>query len=158
MRIRRSLYQQRTASAAVELAVCLPFLLVVVLGIWEVGRMVQVQQLVSNAAREGGRQVSAGQSSAATIQQFVANYLNMNGMSGVSSTNVTLTNITNSARNDPTSCNQLDQWRVTVTIPYSLIRWSTIAQITPTTNVSASADWYSMKDLPVSVTATIPPN
>jgi Flp pilus assembly protein TadG len=63
----------RTGAAAVELAVCLPLLLTVLLGVWEVGRMVSAQQIIANAAREGGREVAAGQSSAASIQQYVVN-------------------------------------------------------------------------------------
>jgi len=39
----------------------LPFLLSTIAGIWEVGRMVSAQQIIANAAREGGREVAAGQ-------------------------------------------------------------------------------------------------
>ena len=149
---------RRAGTAAVELAVCLPFLLIIIMGIWEVGRMVQVQQLIANAAREGGRQASAGQQTSANLQQYVVNYLNMNGLSGVDTTMVTLTNITNASRSDPTTANQLDQFELTVTVPYSTFRYSTIAQITPTAKLTASAEWYSMRDSPLNVTATIPPN
>jgi ABC-2 type transport system ATP-binding protein len=45
----------RRGVAVVELAVLLPFLLVVLLGIWEVGRLIEVQQILNNAAREGAR-------------------------------------------------------------------------------------------------------
>jgi hypothetical protein len=69
---------------------------------------------------------------------------------------VTLVNLTDATRSDPTTANQLDQFRVTVTVPYSTIRWSTIAQITSTSTLTASADWYSMRDIPVSVDTTIP--
>ena len=149
---------QRRGTAAVELAVCLPFLLVVIMGIWEVGRMVQAQQLIANAAREGGRQASAGQQTSANLQQHVVNYLNMNGLTNVDTTMVSLVNKTNAARSDPTTATQLDQFELTVTVPYSAIRYSTIAQITPTTTLTASADWYSMKDSPLTVTTTIPAN
>ena len=42
---------QRSGTAAVELAVCLPFMLLLILGIWEIGRMVQVQQLIANVTQ-----------------------------------------------------------------------------------------------------------
>jgi len=158
MNLRRTKQPHRRGTAAVELAVCLPFLLVIVLGIWEVGRMVQVQQLIANAAREGGRQAAAGQTSSTTVRQYVVNYLNMNGLTGVDISMVTLTNVTSSSRNEPTAANQLDQYRVTVSVPYSTIRYSTVAQITSTTTVTASADWFSVKDLPVTVSSTIPTN
>lgn len=46
----------RRGVAAVETAVVLTFILVpLLIGIWEMGRVVQVQQIVANAAREGAR-------------------------------------------------------------------------------------------------------
>jgi Flp pilus assembly protein TadG len=113
---------------------------------------------VANSAREGGRQASAGQKNATQVRQFVVDYLNMNGLSAVKLSNVTLTNLTNSSRSDPSTANQLDQFRITVTVSYSSIRWSTLAQITSTSSITASADWYAMKDVPLVVDSTIPTN
>ena len=96
-------------------------------------------------------------SDANTIRQYVVNYLNMNGLTGVDLSMVTLTNLTTPAA-DPKTAAQLDQFRVTVTVPYSTVRWSTVAQITSTSVLTATSDWYSMHDLPVSVTGTIPTN
>ena len=46
----------RRGVAAVETAVVLTFVLVpLMIGIWEMGRLVQVQQIVANSAREGAR-------------------------------------------------------------------------------------------------------
>ena len=46
----------RRGVAAVELAfVFLLFMIPLLIGIWEVGRLIQVQQIVSNSAREGAR-------------------------------------------------------------------------------------------------------
>ena len=204
----------------------MPFLLTALLGLWEVGRMVQVQNLAANAAREGGRQAAAGINNNATICQNVVNDLVMNGLSNISYTSVsgsttsgsnvvsvpsttglspgqtitgtgiptgttivsvnngsnqitlsqnatatgsgvsmigsnisvTLTNATNASRSNPQTANQLDQFNMTVTIPYSVIRWSVVAQITPTTAISVTATWYSMMDTPCSINTTIPSN
>ena len=46
--------------AAVEFAMILPVILTLLLGIWEVGRMIEIQQILYNAAREGGRQAAYG--------------------------------------------------------------------------------------------------
>jgi Flp pilus assembly protein TadG len=47
---------RRRGVAAVETAVVLTFILVpLMIGIWEMGRLVQVQQIVANSAREGAR-------------------------------------------------------------------------------------------------------
>src|SRR5262245_43626380 len=50
----------RRAVAAVELGLMLSVLLVVLVGIWEIGRLVQVQQVLKNAAREGARLAAQG--------------------------------------------------------------------------------------------------
>src|SRR5262245_17593976 len=93
----QSLFQirNRKGVAAVELAVCLPFILILIFGLWEVGRLVQAQQLVVNAAREGGRHAAAGRLTSTEVRQAVVNYLNMNGLTSVTLDDVTLTNVTN---------------------------------------------------------------
>jgi Flp pilus assembly protein TadG len=58
MRLAQKLAQKpvRRGVAAIELAfVFMLFVVPLMLGIWEVGRLVQVQQIVSNATREGAR-------------------------------------------------------------------------------------------------------
>ncbi len=148
--------QRRTGVAAVELAVCLPFLLILIAGLWEVGRMVQVQILVSNAAREGGRQAAAGLNNNATICQNVVNDLTMNGLTGVTISNVTLTNMTSGSRSNPQTANQMDQFQLTIAVPYSAIRWSTITQITPDAFVTCTTYWYSTLDSAATVSTVIP--
>src|SRR5437016_2897541 len=68
--IRRAPGARRSAAAAVELAFMMPFLLILLLGVWEVGRLIEVQQILNDAAREGARLASLGhiinQNSAAT--------------------------------------------------------------------------------------------
>jgi hypothetical protein len=51
----------RTAVAAVELAVCLPLILLLFAGLLEVSRIVDVQQVAINATREAARDASLGQ-------------------------------------------------------------------------------------------------
>src|SRR5436305_13070446 len=63
--------RDRSAIAAVEFAVLLPLILTLVVGLWEVGRLVDLQQLLTNAAREGGRQAASGERSTATVTQAV---------------------------------------------------------------------------------------
>jgi Flp pilus assembly protein TadG len=50
----------RHGSAAVEFAVILPLLLTLLIGVWEIGRFIQLQQIMSNAARDGARLASQG--------------------------------------------------------------------------------------------------
>lgn len=62
--MRRSVHlrrQCRRGVAAIELALVTMLLVIpLMIGIWEVGRLVQVQQIVSNATREGARLSAQG--------------------------------------------------------------------------------------------------
>jgi Flp pilus assembly protein TadG len=67
--------RRRSGVAAVEFAVCLPFLLLVLLGLWEVGRTTEVQNIMWNSAREAARDASMGQASLQTIANNLLVYL-----------------------------------------------------------------------------------
>jgi Flp pilus assembly protein TadG len=145
----------RRGAAAVELAVVLPLLVLVLLGIWEVGRLVEAQQLLSNAAREGGRQASTGKKTTPEVQQDVLNYLTRAGVNTTGAT-VTVTNLTDSTRSDPTAAQQMDQLQVTVTLPFDNVRWALVNHVVRGSTLTGSATWYSVKDLPVNVSNVIP--
>ena len=66
--VRKPVAGKRRGVAAVEFAVCLPFILLMLVGLWEVGRMVEVQQLLNNSVREGGRQASTANIDAAAVK------------------------------------------------------------------------------------------
>src|SRR5207248_2687965 len=51
----------RAAAAAVEFAVVLPLIFLLLLGTWEVARLVQVHAILCNAVREGARLAAQGQ-------------------------------------------------------------------------------------------------
>jgi Flp pilus assembly protein TadG len=74
MRLNRN-RRERLGVAAVEFAVCLPVLLLILLGLWEVGRMTEVQQVTWNAAREGARDASMGQTSLLSMANNLVVYL-----------------------------------------------------------------------------------
>src|SRR5689334_14928229 len=82
---------QRPATAAMELAMLLPLILVLIFGVWDVGTILNAQQILSNAAREGARLAAVGTMldeatgaqkdvTAADVQQTVTNYLTRNGV------------------------------------------------------------------------------
>ena len=54
MKMRRTRERER-GSAMVETAICIPLLLVLMVGIFEVGRAYETWQVLTNAAREGAR-------------------------------------------------------------------------------------------------------
>ncbi|MCI0685412.1 MAG: pilus assembly protein [Gemmataceae bacterium] len=65
----------RRGAAAVEFAVCAPLIFLLLLGLWEVGRMTEVSNVMWNAAREGGRDASLGEQTFATVAGNVLTYL-----------------------------------------------------------------------------------
>jgi hypothetical protein len=111
--------------------------------------------MLNNAVREGARQASTGNTNTAGVQAVVVKYLAQNNITATAS-NVTVTNKTSSARPDPTGANQMDQFHVEVQIPFNSVRWILLNQITSVQNLTASADFYSMRDTPLTVNATIP--
>jgi Flp pilus assembly protein TadG len=155
MTLIRRRQERRHGAASVEFAVIAVFLVPLLIGVWEVGRLVEVQQYLSNAVREGGRQASTGNRDATAVKQVVVRYLTTNGIPA-SVNDVTVTNLTSSSRNDPTQAEQLDQYRVTISIPFNSIRWILLNQITSKTTLTASADWYSMRDIPLAIDSKIP--
>lgn len=145
--------------AAVEFAVILPVILLFLLGLWEVGRYIEAQQILANGAREGARQASTGVKDVAAVKTAVVTYLQQKGISKVAASDVTVKCINNPSVTDPTNSTQLDQWRVTVTVSADNVKWVIVNKaITLVTQLSASADWYSMQNIPLTVSTEIPLN
>ncbi len=154
---------QRPGVAAVELAFVLPLLLLpMVFGLWEVGRLVQVQQAVANAAREGARAASTGEYTNSQVKTVVTNYLTN---AGIDTTGVTPT-VTNNTRggdvSSPTlnlggTVKQLDSLEVDVSVPFNNVRWIALDYFVPAgTNLSATAKTVSMVNVPLTIPQTIP--
>lgn len=144
----------RKGVAAVEFAVGLPLLLGLLAGVWEVGVIVNTEQILDNAVRVGGRQASTGLNSNSQVQQAVIQYLQNAGLP-TGNVSVTVTDVTSGG--DVSAATQLDQINVTVSIPFADVAWDAINYLVPSgTKLTASATWYSMVDLPVSVSTTLP--
>jgi Flp pilus assembly protein TadG len=133
-------------------------LALLVLGIWEVGRLVQVSQIVDNAAREGARQAASGSMTDPAIKAAVCQYMHDAGLPDYSSqanSIVTVTNL-NQPGVDSTNAAQLDHIQVTVSIPFKDVRWIALYLVTNNnTKITGQADWYSTrnKDFPAVVTS-----
>lgn len=145
----------RRGIAAVEAALTLPLILLMLLGMWEVGRMVQVQQLVENSAREAGRQASTGLRTLSEIEAQARDYLTH---AGISTTGMTLTcqNLTDATRSDPTTATQLDRFKLVVSLPTSNVRWVAVGPFITDSRMVSEVEWTSMKDVPLTVSGTIP--
>ena len=177
--LRRHPRTRRRGVAAVEFAlVALLFLVPLLIGVWEVGRLVQVQQIVSNAAREGARLAAQGytvkgdgtitqiykDSSGGTpnVRDAVYQYLYAAGL-----TNLTPADLDvkfefvapTAAGTTPTEPYQGDKgqpFRVTVTIrDWSKVRWVNLGLVNPK-DVTAVVHWQMLVDDPFSVNTTLP--
>jgi Flp pilus assembly protein TadG len=146
---------RRRGAAAVEFALLSPLLLGLLLGVWEVGRLVEAQQILSNAAREAGRQASAGTRNTSQVQQAATTYVQQAGLP-TAGLNVDVANLTSGARSDPTTAQQLDRFRITVTLPFDNVRWVLLNKLTNVTTLTARAEWYSMNDVPVTISPNLP--
>jgi len=142
-------------------------LLALMLGVWEVGRMLQIHSILTNSVREAARMAAGGISNdqevtVAMVQQEVKDYLTTAGLpsAAVSGSVVTLTNLSANTWTDPCDAKPQDRFRVTVTIPagaaYNSLKWSPLATMTGTTSMTVSADWHSANDSLVTVNATLP--
>ena len=139
---------RRRGSASVEMAFALTFLMLpFLLGLWEVGRMVEVKQLLSNAAREGGRQAASGLLTNAQVTQVVVNYLQDAGLP-TQNVQVTVADLT-SPGTDAAVATQFDRMQVSVTMPFDDVRLSAPRLVTSSsTTLLGSSTWRSMKDKP----------
>jgi len=139
----------RHAAAAAEFAVLLPVILLLLLGIWEVGRLVEVNQVLDNAAREGARQAATGQKTNSEVQLVVCNYLKNAGLPDYTSTKDTVVFVDDLDRpgTDVTAATRLERLRVRVTIPFKDVRWITLNLVTnPSSTLNAEANWRSDAD------------
>lgn len=66
---------RRRAAAAVELACCLPLMVLILTGLWQVGRATEVYQVMSNSAREAARDASLGEYNLQAVASALRSYL-----------------------------------------------------------------------------------
>lgn len=153
--------RRRKGASIVEFAILLPPLLLLLLGVWEVGRIVETAQVLSNAAREGARQASTGVKSQTQVETAVRKYIELAGFDSTGHT-VLIRNLTQNPSaapsdpsDDPLLANQMDMIEVTVTLPTSNVRWAT-PRITSIDTLTSSAKWCVMKDVPLTIDLALP--
>ena len=154
--------QPRRALAAVELALLMPLLLTFLLGVWEVGRLVQINQIIDNAAREGARKASTGVNTYADVKTTVSNYLTNAGITNLNNLTVQVYNVTQSNAGptyDPSKAACLDQLQINVALPFNNVRWIGLLFLVtdPGTQMNAQAIWLSNQDQSYPTTIVPPP-
>ena len=169
--------RRRRGVAAVEFAFVLPLLLLLLIGIWELGRILHVQTIMNGAARDAARlgaQANIVNTTGAYIQiKFntgtpnidagVRAYLKSNGISDLTGLviefqfveSVTGNTDVSSTNADPYKGIKNQRFRVRISLPYANVRWTTLSVINPTT-LTAEAYWQCMVDDPFTVDKSLP--
>lgn len=176
--VRRSSAVRRSGVASVEAALVLALVVVpLMIGVWEVGRLVYAQQVVSTAAREGCRLAAQGKTVNAlgtptlilagspgtadptnpNVWDTVYQAVTTGGLPGLARADVSIT----FAFIDPPSAThphegvKNQRFRVTVQVPFSKVRWVNLGLINPT-SVYYQADWQMLVDDPFTLNPVLP--
>lgn len=124
MKTKKSLSRQniRKGAAVVELAVVLPFLMLLVLGICELGQSLRVSSILSEAGRNACTAASApGGSNSEVISQVTTALAN----AGLSTNSVSVTVYVNGAAGaDISTASRYDKITVTVSVPWQSVNLS----------------------------------
>jgi Flp pilus assembly protein TadG len=106
--------KSRRGAAVVEFAVVAPIFFLLVFGMIEYGRMVMVQQIITNASREGARVAILDGMTTADVETKVGDYLIDNGITGA---NVGV------ATNAAVAPDYAESMTIAVDIPFGQVSW-----------------------------------
>jgi Flp pilus assembly protein TadG len=145
----------------------LPMVLVLLFGLWEVGRFVLVSQVLDTAAREGARLAAGGYTNGtpvtcAMVQQAVQDYMTAAGMpsAAVSGTQVNVICQATTVWTDPYQAQPLDPFQVQVTIPsgsaFNALKWTLLPRLTSISQLQLAVTWYSLNNSQVVVSTALP--
>ena len=175
----RRRFQARRGVASIELALVFMFFVIpLMLEIFEIGRLVQVQQIVSNAAREGARLAAQGYTISSTgaptqiyaystsgtpsVDTAVYNYLIGAGLTNLQTSDVATTftftgpNASGITPTDPYLGTQNEPFTVQVEIPWSKVRWVNLGFLPAGTTVTYTVNWQMLVDQPFTLNTTLP--
>jgi Flp pilus assembly protein TadG len=107
---------KRLGAAAVEFAIVAPLFFLLVFGMVEFGRMVMIQQVITNASREGARKAVLDGASSSNVKSAVVTYM-ANGGVTIATSNVTIN------PTDPTTAAAGSPVTVTVSVPFNQVSW-----------------------------------
>jgi Flp pilus assembly protein TadG len=132
IRHRRKFSTRRRGAALVEFAMILPVFLTLMLGIFEMGKAIEVTNLMSSAVREGGRLAAMEweevlPANTTANQKVIGDIKNFLAASGIPSSAVTVS-ITSAEGNDEgqtfdlnAPANKLRLFRITASVPFSAV-------------------------------------
>jgi Flp pilus assembly protein TadG len=112
-------------SALVEAAITIPILLLITVGIFEVGRAYQTWQVLTNAAREGARVAILPNTTAGTVTSLVRTYMTNGQLSKASTATVSV----NQAASYVVNGANIPASLVTVDYPYDFMMLQPVARL-----------------------------
>lgn len=175
MKMRRT-HARRRGVAAVEMAfVTMLFIVPMLIGVWEIGRLIQVQQIVSNSAREGARLAGQAYTVSATgtplqirvntgspcVKDQVYQYLIGAGLTNLTYADVqveflfTQPNSVGVTPTEPYLGDKNQPFTVKVTIPWAKVRWVNLGILNPQ-YVTFTVSWRMLIDDKFTVNETLP--
>jgi Flp pilus assembly protein TadG len=110
----RRMRKSRRGAAVLEFAIVAPIFFLVIIGMVELGRAVMVQQVLTNAAREGARRAILEQTSKSEVELAVNDYLAGGSISGAT------------IAVSPAALNKIgfgDPVTVKVSLPFDQVSW-----------------------------------
>ncbi|MBN1908246.1 MAG: pilus assembly protein [Pirellulales bacterium] len=118
-KVYRSCRRHRRGAAAVEFAIVAPVFFLMILGMIELGRGVMVQQVITNASREGARLAVLPGTTTADVEERVDGVLEAAGINGAT------IEILDGAGNplNPADAGYGEVINVTVSIPFDQVSW-----------------------------------
>lgn len=165
---------RRHGAAVVEMVFVMPLLLGLMIGIWELGRIVQVQQILTGSARDGARLAAQAKiinltgaytqidlnSSSPNVETTIKEYLKANGITDLTGLTITFEflndNLTvDSTISQPHQGTKNKKFRVRVTLPYANVRWTSLSLINPNT-ITGECIGQMMVDDAFTLNATMP--
>ena len=158
--------RDRRGAVAVEAAICLPLMILLMLGMWQVGQIAEYSRIVKDAAREGARVAAGGVNNGtavtvANVQTAVQNFLTAAGMptTAVNGAVITVTNLSTDSWTNPGNAQPLDQFSVTVTIPagapFNSLQFIG-TNLCGVTQLQETVEWLSANDTTLTVSTTLP--
>jgi hypothetical protein len=173
--IRRRTPARRGVAAAEVALITAVFLVPVVIGVWEIGRLIHVKQVVSNAAREGARLAAQGytlsnlgvptqvtvSSGQYNVTNFVYEYLYGAGLTDLQRSDLTVSFLFlaptsgGSLPTEPYQGEKGQPFAVSVSIPWDKVRWINLGIVNPTT-VTYTVTWQMLIDDKFTVDDSLP--
>ncbi len=118
---------RRTGSAMVEVAVCFPVFLLILMGIIEFGRAMSISQMLNSASRIGCRAAILDGSTNSSVTSAVKTHVTSTIGCQQSSVTVTITatsSETGATLSDVSAASTGDMIKIAVSVPFADVSWS----------------------------------